>query len=72
VVLTRLTDADGMRCPDPSPATRPVPKDVYAWSNAGQRVVLCLSCAAKRRRKGVVVEMVGERAVAGRCEDCGK
>jgi len=48
------------------------PKDVYLYSNTGNPVALCLSCAVARRRDGATVELMSDKpARSGKCKDCG-
>jgi hypothetical protein len=55
----------------PPSAVTHVQKDVYLFTNTGSPVVLCLSCAAARRRGGAVVELASDKpAKRGRCKDC--
>jgi len=58
----------------PEPITdRTTPPDVYRYTNDTAPVLLCLSCAAKRRRDGRTVNLVGDdpRPTRGKCADCG-
>ena len=56
----------------PEPITdRTTKPDVYRYTNSDAPVSLCLSCAAKRRRDGRTVELVGDGVLAdGPCMDC--
>ena len=65
--------------PAPSPpySGKPVPKDVYLYSNAGKPVALCLSCAVARGMAGAEVALQlndegEELALPVPCRDCGE
>jgi len=69
-----MKDADGMRCPEPSPAARPGERtrpDVYWYRTDNGRVPLCLSCAVRRRGCGEPTVFESALARRERCEDCG-
>jgi hypothetical protein len=70
--MTRKRDdgyGDCVRPPTPS-GNKPTPKDVRVYHNSGNKVLLCLSCAAKRRKSGKTVELESGGLVSNPCDDC--